>query len=94
MSSITVCCDLEDGIWFAYSGTDLFYTDFLGEGSTPEAALSDYWAQRHPDHKSLTLTPDEPDGWWSLRHEDGRCVLFASRGAALEFATRNQWRFP
>jgi hypothetical protein len=76
--------------WFAYEGT----TDtaqWIGQGQTREDALTDYWAQRHPDGKALSYVPAGPDGWHTLT--DGtHSRLFQTREAALEYADLNQWR--
>lgn len=78
--------------WLAFEG-DENQARWIGEGSTPEDALSDYWAQRHPDGRSCHLAAPGDDGWWKLV-DGARGVerLFRSKSEATGWANRNHWR--
>lgn len=80
------------GVWLAFEG-DENHARWIGEGATPEDALSDYWAQRHPDGKSVRLIPDAGDGWWRLSDGQGTERLFPSKRDATGWANRHHWRF-
>lgn len=95
MTFITDCITVEYRpalkAWLAFEG-DENHARWIGEGTTPEAALSDYWAQRHPDGVSCRLVEPGIDGWWRLVDDRGVERLFRSKSNATGWANRHHWR--
>jgi hypothetical protein len=61
---------------------------WIGEGSTPEDARSDYWSLAHKGQPTARLIRE--DGQWQL-YDGIRAFLFENKEAAIEHADKNQW---
>lgn len=87
--TLTIYYDATNECWFAYSGETENDSRWIGQGSTPEAACSDYWYQAHGDVAELVY--DEDHECWLLYQGCYR-VSFGSKEAAVEYANRHEWQ--
>lgn len=86
---LTIQYDIAHKVWFAFDGEDENEACFIGQGSTPEAACSDYWYLAYGS--SADLTHDEETGWWKLSQKD-KSILFTTQQEALDYAHKHNWQ--
>lgn len=85
---LTIKFDATNDIWFAFDGADEAASSYLGQGSTPENACSDYWYQAHGDSAELVRTDDD---CWALCQGSWQ-IEFLSKQAAVDWANANNWQ--
>ena len=86
---LTVKYDLTHDVWFAHDGESENDSRWIGQGSNPEAACSDYWYQAHGSAAELVHNVD--DDCWSLEQGSWR-VHFSTKKEAVDFANANDWQ--
>ena len=78
--------------WIAYSGDRAENSVIVGEGTTHETAIADYWAGVHGyDTSARLITPDwSDDGLWAL-YDGKNIVRFDSREEAVAYGEANEY---
>ena len=74
---------------FAFDGETENNSQFIGQGSSPEDACSDYWYQAHGDVAELWY--DEESEQWYLYQGSYR-VSFDTKAEAVDYANRHEWQ--
>lgn len=76
--------------YVAHTGDrDIYDSQWVGEGSTPEDARSDYWSQANGEIPTARLYEDV-DGEFFLY--DGRTsIRFDNRASAAAYADKRNW---
>lgn len=79
------------GCWIAYTGNDPWESGTIGEGSTRENAVADYWASLHGyDKTGRILPPNGGESHWVLY--DGKTgLLFETHEEAAQYAEQNEY---
>ena len=85
---LTIKFDATHNVWFAHDGETENTSRYIGEGSNPEAACSDYWYQAHGDSAELVQTDDNI---WSLVQGSWK-VNFDSKQDAVDYANARDWQ--
>ena len=90
-TKLTVRFDAIWNCWIAYEGTSPEESHAVGEGSTREDAIADYWHSRHDGKAASILSPyDAGNDRWTLT--DGTYVArFDTREDAVAYAEAAQY---
>lgn len=76
--------------WIAYDGATPEDSNAIGEGSTRENAIADFWFSRHKGKTGSIVEPISSDSRWLLSDGNwGR--YFDTREEAVAFAEENQY---
>ncbi len=86
---LTVNYDTDHQVWFAFDGATADESNWIGQGSTAEAACSDYWYQAHG--KVADLSQDRVGGWWVLS-QGCHNIHFTTTEQAIAFADQREWQ--
>lgn len=86
---LTINFSATDDVWYAYVGDTPEDSGYIGQGTTAEAACSDYWYQAAGSAAELSY--DEESGWWILAQG---CVKahFGTKAAAIAYAEGTNWQ--
>jgi hypothetical protein len=89
-SDLTVRLDQEFGCWIAFLGGTPWDSGTIGEGSTREAAVADYWFGVHKGKTATLVDLSLNEGCWKLT--DGTYVVrFATREEAVAYGEEHQY---
>lgn len=90
-TALTVFLSADYGCYVAFEGTSPEDSHAIGEGSTREDAIADYWHSRHDGKTASVLSPyDAGNARWTLT--DGTYVVrFDTRDDAVTYAEANQY---
>lgn len=90
-TALTVFLSADYGCYVAHEGTSPEDSRAIGEGSTREDAIADYWHSRHDGKTASVLSPyDAGNARWTLT--DGTYVVrFDTRDDAVAYAEANQY---
>ena len=77
--------------WIAYQGDDPWESGVIGEGTTRENAVADYWAGVHGYDKTARLIPPDVynDHWMLFNGETG--FIFDTKEEAIEYAEEREY---
>lgn len=91
-SDLTARLDAEFGCWIAFHSStgSPWDSEIIGEGSTRESAIADYWFGVHGDKAASLLEPDHTCHQWRL-HDGTFVARFDTREAAVTFAEAHQY---
>lgn len=85
---LTTEYDVNDAVWYAYDEARE-EGRAIGQGSTPDAACSDYWYQVRGDAAEISECPETL--WWIVR-QGQRTRYFLTRRIALEYVDKHDWQ--
>jgi hypothetical protein len=86
---LTIRFDATDDVWYAFDGATENESRHIGQGTSPEAACTDYWYQAHGDAAELSY--DEEAECWLL-HQGCYRAEFQTKQAAVDYANANEWQ--
>ena len=90
-TKLTVEFDATWGCWIVYEGSTPENSHAIGEGSTRENAIADYWHSRHDGKTASLLEPyDNGTDQWAL-HDGTYVVRFDTREEAVAYGEAHQY---
>lgn len=77
--------------WIAYQGNDPWESGVIGEGTTRENAVADYWSGVHGyDNTARLMEPEWPEFRWFL-YDGKNAVYFDSYEEAAQYGEENEY---
>jgi hypothetical protein len=86
---LTINFNATDDVWYAYVGDTPEDSGHIGQGTTAEAACSDYWYQAAGAAAELSY---DPEGNWWILSQGYYHAHFSDKQAAIDFADGVNWQ--